>query len=81
MHGSPKLAAWIDTFKDWHALGESLGVTRQAVTSWRRYAYGAARGNNAYPPGVDNAQRIVELSAGALTLDDIFAKPLTPVTP
>ena len=65
-------------FVDWIAkTGESevarrVEVSRQSVHAWRRWAAGAPRSSNVYPPSVPNAKIIVGLSR--LTLTDIYGK-------
>ncbi len=72
-----RFAAWLGEQRA-EEVGLSLGVLRQTVYCWLRYARGRPASSNAYPPSVANAWRLVELARRTkrpLTLVDIFPKP------
>ena len=62
---------WLDS-RGLLRVAATLGVSRHAVASWRRYSRGEPRSSNACPPTLEMCARIVAESEGAVTYADLL---------
>jgi transposase-like protein len=68
---SGTLAAWIRAYGVTR-LARELGLHRQTPYQWLRFAAGQEPSSNTSPPQLKHARAIIQLAAGAISLDDFF---------